>query len=92
MTLDLLWKGPHIHISSVIFVMSMMLMNVCPYSFLNITVIAAHFHNFIFCFKFCYPVVDIIVNHLQYFSIHVKPIQNVVAKTKKPTVTSFWRS
>ena len=66
MTPDLLWKGPHIHISSVIFVISMMLMNVfvCPYSFVNITVIPVHFYYFIFCFKFYYPIVNIIVNHL----------------------------
>ena len=62
MTLDLLWKGPHIHISSVILVISMILMNVfvSPYSFDNITVIVAHFHNIIFCFKFYYPIVDIV--------------------------------
>ena len=52
MTPDLLWKEPHIHISSVIFVISMMLMNVFvgPYSFVNITVIPR--------FKFYCPIVD----------------------------------
>ena len=66
MTLDLLWNCSHIHISSVIFAMSMKLMNVfvSPCSFDNITVIAAYIHNFMFCFKFCYSIVDIIVNHL----------------------------
>ena len=54
------------HISSVIFVISMMLMNVfvCLYSFVNITVIPVRFYYFIFSFKFYYPLVDIIVNHL----------------------------
>ena len=68
MTPDLLWKGPHIHISSVIFVISMMLTKefVSPYSFVNINVILipVHFYYFIFCFKFYYPIVNIIVNHL----------------------------
>ena len=66
MASDLLGQAPHIHISSVIFVISMLLMNVfaCPYSFLNITVISVHFSYFNFCFKFCYPVVNIIHNHL----------------------------
>ena len=43
-----------------------MLMNVfvCSYSFVNITVIPFHFYYLIFCFKFYYPSVDIIVNHL----------------------------
>ena len=60
-------EGPHIHISSVIFVISMMLMDVfvCPYSFLSITVVVPlHFYYFIFFFKFYYSIVDIIVNHL----------------------------
>ena len=66
MTPDLFRKGHHIHISSVIFVISMMLMNVfvCPYYFLNITVIPVCFYYFNFCFIFYYPIVDIIVNHL----------------------------
>ena len=44
----------------------MMLMNVfaCPCSFVNITVILAHFYYFTVCFKFYYPTVDIIINHL----------------------------
>ena len=56
---DLLWKEPHIHISSVIFVISMMLMNVfvCPYSSLN--VIPVHFYYFIF-----FSLSSINVNHL----------------------------
>ena len=55
-------RAPHIHISSVILVISMILMNVfvSPYSFDNITVIVAHFHNIIFCFKFYYPIVDVV--------------------------------
>ena len=84
---DVMWKGPHIHVSSVIFVVSMIIMNVfaCPYSFVNITVILVHFYYFLFCFKFYYPIVNIIVNHLYlvFVSVHVKPIQNVVTKTKK---------
>ena len=66
MTSDLLGKGPHIHISSIIFVVSMMLMNVfnSPYFIVNITVIPVHFYSFIFCFKFYNPIVDIIVNNL----------------------------
>ena len=62
----------------------MMLMNVFlrPYSFVNSTAIPVHFYYFIFCFKRYYPIV-IIVNHLYYFSVRVKPIQNVVTKTKK---------
>ena len=65
-TQDLLWKGTRIHISSVIFVITIMLMGVfvCPFSFVNITIIPAHFYYFIFCFKFYYPTANIIVNHL----------------------------
>ena len=72
MTPDLFWEGPHIHISTVIFVISMMLMNmfVCPYSFLNNTVYPVHFYYFIFCFIFYYPIVDIIVNHLYLLFFH----------------------
>ena len=74
MTPDLLWKGPHIHISSVIFVISMMLMNVfvCPYSFVKITVIPAHCYYFIFCFKFYSPIVNIIVNHRDLIFLHLR--------------------
>ena len=72
MTPDLFWEGPHIHISTVIFVISMMLMNifVCPYSFLNNTVYPVHFYYFIFCFIFYYPIVYIIVNHLYLLFFH----------------------
>ena len=58
-TQAVLWKGTRIHISSVIFVITMMLMSVfvCPFSFVNITIIPAHFYYFIFCFKFYYPTV-----------------------------------
>ena len=72
-TPHLLWKGPRIHIFSVIFVISMIdpheRICLCPYSFVNITVIPVHFFLFHFCFKFYYPVVNIIVNHryLVYF-------------------------
>ena len=90
MTPYLLWKGSHIHISRVIFVINMTFMNVfvCPYSFVNITVIPVHFYSFIFCFKFYFSIVDIILNHLYlyYFSARIKPIQNAVTKRKKPTV------
>ena len=69
-----------------IFVISMMLMNVfvCPYSFVNSTVIPVHFYYLFFFFKFYYPSVDIIVNHLYLlFLARVKPIQNVVTKMKR---------
>ena len=71
-TTDLLWKESRISISCVIFVISMILMNVfvCPYSFVNITGNSCSFLLFNFCFKFYYPIVDIIVNHryLVFFS------------------------
>ena len=64
---DLLWKGPHIYISSVLFVISMMFMNVfnSPYFFLNIIVIHVCFYYFILYFKLFYPIVDITLNHLK---------------------------
>ena len=34
------------------------------YSFVNITVIPVHFYYFTLCFKFYFPIVDIIVKHL----------------------------
>ena len=83
---DLLWKEPHIHISSVIFVLSIMLMNVfiCPYSFVNITVIPVHSYYFIFCFKLYFPIViSSSITFIYYFSVRIKPIQNPVTKTKK---------
>ena len=54
MTQDLLWKGPHIPMSNFVFVITMVLMNafICPYSVLNITVIAVCFYYFISFFKF----------------------------------------
>ena len=64
---DLLWKGSHIHICSVVFVISIMLMDVfiCPYSFVNINVIIpVHFYYFMFCFRFYFPIVNIIVSRL----------------------------
>ena len=66
MTPDLLWNGPHIHISRIVFAISMILMNVfvSPYSFLNIIVTPNYFYYFSFCFNFYYPIIDIIVNHL----------------------------
>ena len=65
-TISVVERTPHSVLSSFIFVIGMMLTNVfvCPYSFVNITVILFHFYYLIFCFKFCYPTVDIIVNHL----------------------------
>ena len=86
MTPDLLWRRRRIDISSVVFVKSMMLMSVfvCPYSFLNIAVIPVYFYYFNFCFKFYYPIVDIILSHLYfYFSVPLKPVHNVVTKTKR---------
>ena len=83
---DLLWKEPHIHISSVIFVLSIMFMNVfiCPYSFVNITVIPVHSYYFIFCFKLYFPIViSSSITFIYYFSVRIKPIQNPVTKTKK---------
>ena len=92
MTPDLLWKGPHIHISSVIFVISMMLMNVfvCPYSFVNITVIPVHFYYFIFCFKFYYPILNIIVNDLYLVFLRSRKTNTKCCdkNEKKPTVIS----
>ena len=92
---DLLWKGPHIPISSVIFVLSIMLMNVfvCPYSFVNITVIPVHFCYFIFCFKLYFPIVDIIVNHFYLlFTRSRKTNRKCCDKNEKPTAISSWRS
>ena len=65
-TITIVEKTRHSALFSIIFVISMMLINVfvCLYSFLNITVIPVHFYYLIFCFKFYYPTVDIIVNHL----------------------------
>ena len=85
MTPDLLWRGWRIHISSVVFVIIMMLMNVfvCPNSSLNITVIPFHFHYFNFCFKFYYPIVDIIA-FIDYFSIRLKPYKMFWQKQKHP--------
>ena len=83
---DLLRKEPHIHISSVIFVLSIMLINVfiCPYSFVNITVIPVHSYYFIFCFKLYFPIViSSSITFIYYFSVRIKPIQNPVTKTKK---------
>ena len=63
-----------------------MLINVfvCPYSFVNITVIPVHFYYFIIGFEFYYPLVDIIVNHVyMLFLLSLKPIQNIVTKMKK---------
>ena len=90
MTPDLLWRGWRIHISSVIFVIIMMLMNVfvCPYSSLNITVIPFHFHYFNFCFKFYYPIVDIIA-FIDYFSIRLKPYKMFWQKQKHPVISSW---
>ena len=74
-TPDLLWKESRI---------SMILMNVfvCSYSFVNITDNSCSFLLFHFCFKFYYPIVNIIVNHryLVFFFVRVKPIQIVVTK------------
>ena len=69
MTTELLWKGPNIHISPVLYVMSMKFMNVfnSPYFFVNITIVPVHNYYFVFCFKLYYPIVDIIVNHLYVF-------------------------
>ena len=64
-TPGLLWMRSRISISCVIFVLSMILMNtfVCSYSFINITGNSCSFLLFHFCFKFYYPIVNIIVNH-----------------------------
>ena len=62
MTPDLVWKGPHIHISTVIFVIRMILMNVfnSPYSFVNMFIISFFALNSII-------LLDIIVNYLYLF-------------------------
>ena len=82
MTPDLLWKGRHIHISSNIFVTSMILMKIfnSPYFFVNFTVIPVHFYCFIFCFKLYYPIGEVTFMFL--FFVRKKPIQNVT-KTQK---------
>ena len=66
MTPLLVWNDPRIHISSVIFVICMILVNVfvIPYSFVNITVIPVQFYFLIFCCKLYYPILNVIVNHL----------------------------
>ena len=56
---------------------------ICPYFFVNITVIHVHFQYFIFCFKFSYRRYHR-QSPLYYFSICVKPIKNAVTKRKKP--------
>ena len=91
MTPDLFWEGPHIHISTVIFVISMMLMNmfVCPYSFLNNTVYPVHFYYFIFCFIFYYPIVDIIVNHLYLLFFHSRKTNEKYCDKNEKTHTDI---
>ena len=83
-TPDLLWKGLQVHIPSLIFVISMMLMNVFnnPYFLVNITVISVHFY-FIFCFEFCYPIVDIIVNHLYVILLRSRKTNTKCNKNEK---------
>ena len=89
-TPDLLWKESRISISCVIFVISMILMNVfvCPYSFVNITGNSCSFLLFHFCFKFYYPLANIIVNHryLVFFRSR-KTNTNCCDKNKKNIVT-----
>ena len=82
MTPDLLWKGCHIHISSDIFVKSMIFMNVfnSPYFFVIITVIPVHFYCLIFCFKLYYAIGEVPFTFL--FSVHEKSIQNVTKPQK----------
>ena len=96
MTPDLLWKELHTHVSSVIFVISMMVMNifVCPYSFLDPTVIPVHLYHFIFCFEFYYPIVDIILSHAYFLLLRsrktsTKPFDK---NGKKPILLSSWCS
>ena len=91
MTPDLLWKGHPIHISSDIFVISMILMNISnsPYFFVNFTVIPVHFYCFIFCFKLYYAIGEVTLTFL--FFLREKPIQNVT-KTQKPTAMSSWHN
>ena len=70
-TADLLWKESGISISCVIFVISMILMNVFVgrYSFVNITGNSCSFLLFHFCFKFYYTSANIIVNP-RYLKVH----------------------
>ena len=84
MTPDLLCKGRHIHISSDIFVISMILMDVfnSPYFFVDITIIPVHFYCLNFCFKLCYCIVEITFTFL--FSVCLKPIQIIKKNIKKP--------
>ena len=85
-------RFPHSHVQCYVFI-SIMLMNVfnSPYYFINIPVIPVHFYYFIFYFRFYYSIVDI-VNHLYFFSVRVKPMQNVVTKRKKNTAIPSWNS
>ena len=86
MTPALLWKGPHIYIPSVIFVISLMLINVfnSPKFFVNITVIPIYFYCFIFYFEFYYRIVDISVNHhYVHFLRSVVIGETVVTKNEK---------
>ena len=96
MTTNLLLKGPHIHISRIILVLRTILMKVffCQYYFLNITVITVHFYHFIFVFfKFFFPVVDIIVNHLYLLFLGSRKTNTKCDKNEKiSTVISSWRS
>ena len=87
-TPDLLLKHSLVHIykASIIFVISMLLRNAfnTPHIFVNVTVIPVHTYYFIFYFKFYYPIVDIIVNHIYALFLRSrKPIQNVVTKIEK---------
>ena len=91
---DLLWKGPRISVSCVVFVISMILMKVfaCPYSFVNISDNSCSFLLFHFYFTFYYPIVNITVNHryLVFFRSR-KTNTNCCDKNEKNTVIWSWR-
>ena len=88
MTSDLLWKRRNFHISSIIFVISVKLWvyltlhTFCQYCYSSSSIIL------FLCFKFYYAIVDIIVTFTYFSSVCIKPVKNVLTKTKKPTAIS----
>ena len=96
MTPNFLWKGPHIPISSVICVISMMLMTVFNSSYfsVNISVIPIHFYYFIFCFKFYYPIVDTSPATLYLLFLCLRKANGKYCNRKEKNLTaiSFWSS
>ena len=75
-TPDLLRKGPHIHVFSIIFIV-ILSMSSWTYFFVDITVVPVHFYYFIFCFKLYYPIVDFIFNHLYVLSLFKDKVMQI---------------